>query len=123
MTDIEKQMNCPILSLKEVGLLIGRKDNECIKKWLKGNRITIHRSVKLVYVYKIDYECAMMLPHIKDRQKKDPGGWQSYYQKTIKDEALFELIMLELKVTFNYKPTTKVKRSKSDEELYKQLLS
>lgn len=120
----EKQMTCgAIMSLKEVGIHIGRKDKECIIKWLKGNNITIHRLVKLVYVYKVDFECAMILPHVKDRQRKDPKGWQAYCQKTIKNEALFELIMLELKIMVNYRPTTKVKRNKSDEELYKQLLS
>ncbi|EIA10646.1 hypothetical protein HJ01_00152 [Flavobacterium frigoris PS1] len=48
---------------------------------------------------------------------------EAYYQKTIKNEVLFELIMFELKIMVDYRPTTKVKRNKSDEELYKQLLS
>lgn len=120
----EKQLNCgEIMNLKEVGIHIGRKDNECIKKWLKYSGVTIHLRGGLTYVYKIDYQCAMMLPHVKDRQRKDPKGWKEYYQKTIKDEALFELIMLELKVTADYRPTSKVKKSKSDQELYKKLLS
>ncbi|TDE45873.1 hypothetical protein E0I26_04075 [Flavobacterium rhamnosiphilum] len=125
MTDKEeKEMNCSaIINLKDIGVHIGRKDKECIKKWLWENKITIHRLAKLTFVYKVDFECAMILPHVKDRQRKDPKGWQAYYQKTIKNEALFELIMLELKVNVQYKPTTKVKRSKSDEELYKQLLT
>ena len=33
--NLEKGMNCgTILSLKDVGELIQRKDKECIKKWL-----------------------------------------------------------------------------------------
>lgn len=119
-----KEMNyIAIMSLKEVGNRIGRKDKECIIKWLKGNNITIHRLVKLVYVYKIDFECAMILPHVKDYKRQYPKLWEAYYQKTIKDEALFNLIMLKLKVDINFQPTTKVKRSKKDEELFKQLLS
>ena len=122
--NLERQMNCSaIMNLKEVGVRIGRKDIECIKKWLYENSITIHRLGKLTCVYKVDFECAMMLPHVKDYKRKYPTQWEAYYQKTIKDEVLFNLIMLQLEVDINYKPTTKVKRSKSDEELYKQLLS
>ena len=122
--NLEKQMNCSaIMNLKEVGIRIGRKDIECIKKWLNENSITIHRLGKLTCVYKVDFDCAMMLPHVRDFKRKYPTQWEAYYQKTIKDECLFNLIMLRMEVDINYKPTTKVKRSKSDEELYKQLLS
>jgi len=120
----EKQIRCTaIMSLSEVGVHIGRKDKECIIKWLTGSNITIHRSVKLVYIYKVDFECAIILPQVKDYKKKYPTQWEAYYQKTIKDEALFNLIMLKLEVDINYMPTTKVKKSKKDEELFKQLLS
>ena len=44
-------------------------------------------------------------------------------KKTIKDEALFNLIMLRMEVDISYQPTTKVNRSKKDEELYQKLLS
>jgi hypothetical protein len=71
----------------------------------------------------VDFDCAMMLPHVRDFKRKYPTQWEAYYQKTIKDECLFNLIMLRMEVDINYKPSTKVKRSKSDEELYKQLLS
>lgn len=122
--NLEKGMNCgTILSLKAVGELIQRKDTECIKKWLNENSITIHRLGKLTCVYKVDFDCAMMLPHVRDFKRKYPTQWEAYYQKTIKDECLFNLIMLRMEVDISYKPTTKVKRSKSDEELYKQLLS
>jgi hypothetical protein len=122
--NLEKQMNCSaIMNLKEVGIRIGRKDIECIKKWLNENSITIHRLGKLTCVYKVDFECAMMLPHVRDFKRKYPKQWEAYYQKTIKDEALFNLIMLRMEVDISYKPTTKVKRSKKDEELYQKLLS
>ncbi len=121
--NLEKQMNCSaIMNLKEVGIRIGRKDIECIKKWLNENSITIHRLGKLTCVYKVDFECAMMLPHVRDFKRKYPKQWEAYYQKTIKDEALFNLIMLRMEVDINYKPTTKVKRrSQSDEKLYQKL--
>jgi hypothetical protein len=126
MTNItlEKSMNCgAILSLKDVGELIHRKDIECIKKWLNENSITIHRLGKLTCVYKVDFECAMMLPHVRDFKRKYPKQWEAYYQNTIKDEALFNLIMLRMEVDISYKPTTKVKiRSKSDEKLYNKLM-
>ena len=125
MTDIsfEKGMNCSaIMNLKEVGFRIGRKDIECIKKWLNENNITIHRLGKLTCVYKVDFECAMMLPHVRDFKRKYPKQWEAYYQKTIKDEALFNLIILRMEVDISYKPTTKVKRrSQSDEKLYQKL--
>lgn len=122
--NLEKGMNCgTILSLKDVGELIQRKDKECIKKWLHENDITIHRLGKLTFVYKVDFECALMLPHIKDFKRKYPTQWEAYYQKTIKDEALFNLIMLRMEVDISYQPTTKVNRSKKDEELYQKLLS
>lgn len=125
MTDInlDKGMNCgTILSLKDVGELIQRKDTECIKKWLHFNKVTIHRLGNLTFVYQIDFNCAMMLPQIKDYKRKYPLQWEAYYQKTIKDEALFNLIMLTMEVDINYQPTTKVKRrSQSDEKLYQKL--
>ncbi|MCF6140517.1 hypothetical protein L1S34_04390 [Flavobacterium sp. K77] len=128
MTDVnlKQGMNCPaaILTLKQVGDLIHRKDIECIKKWLNGNSITIHRLGKLTCVYKVDFDCAMMLPQIKDFKKKYPEHWQSYYQKTIKDEALFNLIMLRMEVDINFQPITRVKvRSKSDQKLYQKLFT
>jgi hypothetical protein len=120
----EREMNCvAIMDLKEVGELIHRKNKECIKKWLHFNKITIHRLANLTFVYQIDFDCAMMLPHVKDFKRKYPLQWEAYYQKTIKDEALFNLIMLSLEVEINYKPTTKVKRrSQGDEKLYQKLL-
>lgn len=122
--DIEKQWSCgAIMNLKEVGLQIGRKDKECIIEWLKENSITIHRLKKVVFVYQNDFRCAILLPQIKDYQKKFPQKWEDYYQKTIKDEALFNLIMLQLDENKKYQPTTKVKKSKDDEELYKKLLA
>lgn len=121
---VEKGVNCgAILTLKDVGELIHRKDKECIKKWLHCNKVTIHRLGNLTFVYQIDFDCAMILPHVRDFKRKYPTQWEAYYQKTIKDECLFNLIMLRMEVDINYKPSTKVKRSKSDEELYKQLLS
>lgn len=127
MTDIEKdkQVTCgEIMNLKQVGIRIGRKDNECIKKWLKQSNVTIHRVAGLTYVYKVDFECAIILPHVLDRKRRDPDGWETYYQRIIKNEALFELIMTELKVNVTYKkPTTRVQKSKADQELYKKLLS
>jgi hypothetical protein len=63
-----------------------------------------------------------MLPQIKDFKRKYPTQWIAYYQKTIKDEALFNLIMLRIEVDINYQPTTKVKRrTQSDEKLYQKL--
>ena len=122
--NLEKGMNCgTILSLKDVGELIHRKDKECIKKWLHFNKVTIHRLGNLTFVYQIDFDCAMMLPQIKDFKRKYPTQWVAYYQKTIKDEALFNLIMLRMEVDINFQPTTKVKiRSKSDEKLYNKLM-
>lgn len=127
MDDIDKEKQIilgEIMNLKQVGLRIGRKDNECIKKWLKQSNVTIHRAAGLTFVYKVDFECAIILPHVLDRKRRDPDGWKTYYQKIIKDEALFELIMTELKVNVTYKkPTTRVQKSKADQELYKKLLS
>lgn len=121
----EKQMNCPaILLLKDVGELIHRKDIECIKKWLNTNKITIYRLGKLTFIYKVDFDCAMMLPQVKDFKLKYPTQWESYYRQIIKDDALFKMIMLKLEADISYKPVTKVKRkSDSDEKLYNKLMS
>lgn len=123
--NLEKQMNCPpILSLKEVGELIYLKDTESIKRWLCGNKITIYRLVKLNYVYKVDVECAITLPQVKTFKKEFPLQWEGYYREIIKDNALFNLIMLKLETNISYKPASKVKRkSASDEKLYNRLIS
>ncbi|MBB4804372.1 hypothetical protein HNP37_004459 [Flavobacterium nitrogenifigens] len=119
----EKAVLTEIMSIKEVGVKIGRKDKECVVKWLNANNVTIHRMPKLIFVYKIDFECAMILPQVKDFKRTFPTQWERYYQKTIKNEALFSLIMLKLEVETAFQPTTKVKRSKKDEELYQKLMS
>ncbi len=127
MDDINKEEKGffgEIMNIKEVGLRIGRKDKESIIKWLNRSKVTIHRLGGLTYVYKVDLECVIILSHVLDRRMKDPDGWELYYQKIIKDEALFQLIMTELKVNVPYKkPTTIVKKSKADQELYKKLVS
>ena len=112
-----------IMNIKQVGLRIGRKDKDSIMKWLQANNITIHRMPRLIFVYQIDFECAIILPQVKDFKRTFPSQWEGYYQKTIKDESLFNLIMLKLEVETTYQPTTKVKRSKKDEELYQKLMS
>lgn len=123
--NLEKQMNCPtILSLKEVGELIHLKDMESIKRWLRGNNIIIYKLAKLNYVYKVDFECAITLPQVRNFRKEYPMRWESYYRQIIKEDALFNMIMLKLDVEINYQPTTKVKRrSQSDQQLYQKLLS
>lgn len=126
MDDVNKEGRAvfgEIMNIKEVGLRIGRKDKDSIMKWLQANNITIHRMPRLIFVYKIDFECAMILPQVKDFKRRFPAQWERYYQKIIKDEALFNLIMLKLEVEITYQPTTKVKRSKKDEELYQKLMS
>jgi len=112
-----------IMNTKEVGFRIGKKDKDSIVKWLQANNVTIHRIPRLIFVYKIDFECAMILPQVKDFKRTFPAQWERYYQKIIKDEALFNLIMLKLEVETTYQPTTKVKRSKKDEEFYQKLLA
>jgi hypothetical protein len=122
--ELEKQKDCvQILSLKEVGDRINRKDKESIIKTLGDIGVTIHRLANLIFVYEVDFDCAMILPQVKEFKQNFPSEWESYFRKTIKDEALFNLIMLKLKVEVNYKPTTKVKRSKNDDKLYNQLIS
>ena len=123
--NLEKQMNCPaILSLKEVGELIHLKDMESIKRWLRSNKIIIYKLAKLNYVYKVDFECAITLPQVRNFRKEYPMQWESYYRQIIKEDALLNMIMLKLDVEINYQPTTKVKRrSESDQKLYQRLLS
>lgn len=119
----ERAVFWEIMNIKEVGLLIGRKDKDSIMKWLQANNITIHRIPRLIFVYKIDFECAMILPQVKEFKRTYPAQWEAYYQKTIKDDALFNMIMLKLKVDISHKPLAKVKiRSQSDEELYNRLI-
>lgn len=118
-----KVSSTTIINLQEVGRRIGRKDIESVKKWLIDKKVTIHRQAKLIYVYEAEFECVILLPQVKDFQNKYPEKWEDYYQKTIKDEVLFNLIMLQLQEDRKYQPTTKVKKSKAGQELYKKLVS
>lgn len=119
----EKEMNgLKFLTLKEVGELIYLKDMESIKRWLTDNKITIYKLVKLNYVYSVDVECVITLPHVKSFKKEYPQQWESYYRQIIKDDALYNMIMLKLEVEISNKPLAKVKlRSQSDEKLYNRL--
>lgn len=115
--------NCSLstLTLAEVGVKIKIKDVEAIKRWLKNNNITIHKFSKTNYVYQIDVDCVIDKVRARELMKQYPNNWQAVYRKIVKNNDVYEMVVLSLTGVLSIKPTTRIKPvNKSETELYKR---
>lgn len=111
----------PTLNFAQVGEKINLKDYEAIKKWLISKGISIHKIGKFPFVYEIDVDCAIDTIKVLELKKQYPGDWLELYKRISVDDAVYELVIHNLKGIISSKPATKVKpNNKTENELYKK---
>jgi len=84
----------PILqiSISEVGLLINRKDNRSIKKWLRDHQIPIHKDGR-EYVFRLQVEQELWRPFAVDMVKRYPNSWERRLESICGDnKELYDLL-------------------------------
>ena len=117
-----RSTNLSILTIPEVAVKLKLINNEAAKKWIEKRGIRIHKFSKQNLVYEIEVICEIDKPFVKALKMKYPLVWKNIYRRLVKDYAVYELLMFQLEGEFDYVPTTKIKRNKSDEKLYNDLM-
>ncbi|MFV5700147.1 hypothetical protein ACM55H_17445 [Flavobacterium sp. ZT3R17] len=117
-----RSTNLSILTIPEVATKLKLINSEAAKKWIEKRGIRIHKFSKQNLVYEIEVICEIDKPFVKALKMKYPLVWKNIYRRLVKDYAVYELLMFQLEGEFDYVPTTKIKRNKSDEKLYNDLM-
>jgi len=111
------------LTIPEVSVLLNFKNDQSTKKWLKNNGIQIHRLSKRNFIYQLDYDLVIGKPYVLGLRRKHPHNWKELSRSIVKDESLFNLMMVEIEGEIGFTPATKVSvKSKSDNKLRNSLL-
>ena len=118
----DKLANLSMLTISEVAVKLKLSNSESVKKWLEKRGIQIHKFSKQNLVYEIEVICEIDKPFVKGLKLKYPLKWKNIYRRIVKDYNVYELLILQLEGELDYVPTTKVKRNKSDEKLYNDLM-
>ena len=117
-----KEINLKILSIIEVAERIKTKDNIATKKWLEKKGINIYTDTKTHYVYEIDVAVEIDKPWVISLMNRYPEKWKDVYKKTVKDNAVYEMVLLSLGGDLSYLPTTKIKSlNGNDKKLFEKL--
>ena len=112
------------MTMKQVGDEINLRDPRAIRKWLVERGITIHKLSSKSYVYKIDFDLQSDKPLVMNLRRTNPQNWKEMYRAITPNDALFNLMMLEMEQEVFHLPTTKVSvRSKNDEKLLRALVA
>jgi hypothetical protein len=112
------------MTMKQVGDEINLRGPKSIRKWLVERCITIHKLSSKSYVYKIDFDLQSDKPLVMNLRRTNPQNWKEMYRAITPNDALFNLMMLEMEQEVFHLPTTKVSvRSKNDEKLLRALVA
>jgi hypothetical protein len=112
------------MTMKQVGDEINLRGPKAIRKWLVERGITIHKLSSKSYVYKIDFDLQSDKPLVMNLRRTNPQNWKEMYRAITPNDALFNLMMLEMEQEVFHLPTTKVSvRSKNDEKLLRALVA
>ena len=112
------------MTMKQVGDEINLRGPKAIRKWLVERGITIHKLSSKSYVYKIDFDLQSDKPLVMNLRRTNPQNWKQMYRAITPNDALFNLMMLEMEQEVFHLPTTKVSvRSKNDEKLLRALVA
>ena len=114
----------PMLTVHEVSAILGVKDVETAMRWLKVKGITIYHELKTKKVFAFDVAVVFDLALAKDLKRKYPTNWKQIYHLIATDDAVRELVMIELCQDEVIKfPSSKLSpRNDAEEELIKKLL-
>lgn len=119
----EKNYLTELISLKKVGERINLRNIKSVKKWLDKNNISIHKFSKDSFIYQVDYDFHIQKPFVLSLRRKYPNHWKEMYHAICVNEALFNMMMIEMEQQTPTLPTTRIKvKSKEDENILKNLL-
>lgn len=122
LKSINEEKNLRILTITEVAERIKTKDNIATKKWLEKKGIKIYTDTKTHYVYEIDVEVEIDKPWVINLMERYPENWKEVYKKTVKDNAVYEMVLLNLGEDVSYLPKTKIKiLNENDKKLFEKL--
>lgn len=111
------------LTIPQVAELLGLKDIESTKKWLKNKGIKIHKQSKSLFVYAIEVASELDKPYVIQLRNLFPDKWKERYRDVVKNFAVYNLLVAKMENSPTPTPTVKSKRiNKKDEERYKRLL-
>lgn len=122
LKSINEDKNLRILTITEVAERIKTKDSIATKKWLEKKGIKIYTDTKTHYVYEIDVAVEIDKPWVINLMNKYPENWKEVYKKTVKDNTVYEMVLLSLGEEICSLPSTKIKRlNETDMKLFKKL--
>lgn len=122
LKSINEEKNLRILTITEVAERIKAKDSIATKKWLERRGIKIYTDTKTHYVYEIDVAVEIDKPWVINLINKYPENWKEVYRKVVKDNVVYEMVLLSLGEDLSYLPTTKIKSlNDNDKKLFKKL--
>ncbi len=122
LKSINEEKNLRILTITEVAERIKTKDNIATKKWLEKKGIKIYTDTKTHYVYEIDVAVEIDKPWVINLMERYPENWKEVYKKTVKDNAVYEMVLLNLGEDVSYLPKTKIKiLNENDKKLFEKL--
>jgi hypothetical protein len=95
-----------ILSLKQVGEILGYNDLRSVRKWCKSNSLFIIKQGKSEVVPEAGFREAFDKPLITDLQKRFGSEWQTIYHSFLNGEIpnVTELKVIHSREKQSYKP-------------------
>ncbi|MBF4485596.1 hypothetical protein [Flavobacterium sp. CSZ] len=119
----QESKSLSFLTINEVAIKLKLRDNEVATKWINEKNIPIHKDRKRYLVYEIDIDVEIDKIFVRSLQNKYPSDWKEIYKKVVKDQAVYELVVLSLSGELcSRKNTTKLQlTSEEDNKLFNQL--
>ena len=84
------------MTMKQVGDEINLRGPKAIRKCLVERGITIHKLSSKSYVYQIDFDLQSDKPLVMNLRRTNPQYWKEMYRAITPNDALFNLMMLEM---------------------------
>lgn len=111
-----------MLTIREVASLLGVKDSETALRWLRQRGISIHQMGK-PKVFAIHIHLAFDTLLARDLMQRYPGSWERIYKLVAKSDAVYQLVVAELRkeVPFDTPPTQIRPQTDEEKELLKRL--
>lgn len=73
-------------------------------------------------MYEIDVSVEIDKPWVINLMDRYPENWKEVYKKTVKDNAVYEMVLLNLGEDVSYLPKTKIKSlNGNDKKLFEKL--
>lgn len=113
-----------LLTLENVSDIIMMDSLTAVKKWLISKNIRINKISKINYVYEVEVLCELDKQLALNLKWSHPNQWKEMYKCVAKNDAIYNLVLLQIGEENFRKPINRVRtKGKTDEKLLKELLS